>query len=79
MPKYRVNQDAVKQARQLIDAGDYDDRTEWSDAAPDAEDANQEINRDSFDEFAKWHLATDPDATKGTKGRVAFPYGASRT
>jgi hypothetical protein len=75
MPKYRVNDDAVKHAQKLIDAGDYDDKTEWSEAAPSAGDANKEIDKDSFDGFAEWHLAVDPDASEGTKGRYAFPYG----
>jgi hypothetical protein len=75
MPQYRVNDTAVKHARKLIDAGTYDDTTEWSQAAPAAEDANQEIDKDGFDAFAAWHLAVDPDASEGTKGRYAFPYG----
>jgi hypothetical protein len=75
MATYKVNDDAVKHARKLIDAGTYDDKTEWSDAAPSADDANKEIDKDSFDEFAQWHLAVNPDASEGTKGRYAFPYG----
>jgi hypothetical protein len=75
MPKYRVNEDAVKHARKLIDEGQYDDRTEWSEAAPSADDANKDIDHDGFDDFARWHLAIDPDASEGTKGRFAFPYG----
>lgn len=75
MPKYRVNTDAVKQARKLIDEGKYDDKTEWSDAAPNADDANKDIDRSGFDDFAKWHLAVDRDSSEGTKGSVAFPYG----
>lgn len=75
MTKYRVNDDAVKHARTLIDAGKYDDTTEWSDAAPTAGDANDEIDAHSFDDFAAWHLAENPDASEGTKGRYAFPYG----
>ncbi|MGI8678958.1 MAG: hypothetical protein ACR2LX_09775 [Jatrophihabitans sp.] len=75
MPNYRVNNDAVKHARKLIDAGTYDDKTDWSDAAPSADDANREIDKESFDDFAQWHLAIDPDASKNTKGRFAFPYG----
>jgi len=73
--KYVVNDDAVKHARKLIDQGAYDDKTEWSEAAPSADDANQEIDKDSFDEFASWHLGINPDASEGTKGRYAFPYG----
>jgi ABC-type molybdate transport system substrate-binding protein len=75
MPSYKVNRDAVKHARQLIDRGDYDDITSWSDAAPSAAESNKEIDKDSYEEFARWHLAIDPDASDGTKGRVAFPYG----
>jgi hypothetical protein len=75
MPTYKVNDEAVKHARKLIDAGTYDDTTEWSDAAPSADEANTEIDKKSFDDFAQWHLAINPDASEGTKGRYAFPYG----
>jgi hypothetical protein len=75
MATYRVNDAAVRHARKLIDDGRYDDTTEWSDAAPSADDANKEIDKESFDEFAVWHLAINPDASEGTKGSVAFPYG----
>jgi len=75
MVTYRVNEVAVKHARKLIDAGTYDDTTEWSDAAPSADDANQVINKEGFDEFSEWHLAVNPEASEETKGRFAFPYG----
>ena len=75
MPTYRVNKDAVAQARKLIDSGKYDDTTEWSDAAPSADDGNTEIEKHGYDGFAAWHLAFDPDASEETKGRYAFPYG----
>ena len=75
MPNYRVNKAAVAQAEKLIDDGRFDDRTEWSDAAPDAAAANDVIEQQGFDAFAAWHLAEDPDASERTKGRYAFPYG----
>ena len=75
MPNYRVNDAAVKQAKKLIDDGKFDDETPWSDAAPNADDSNKEIDKDSFDEFARWHLAIDTDASEGTKSSVRFPYG----
>jgi thymidylate synthase ThyX len=74
-PKYRVNDEAVEFARQLIDRGDYDDETEWSKAAPSADEANEEIDADGYDDFARWHLAIDTEASEGTKGRYRFPYG----
>src|SRR5689334_20776150 len=75
MPNYAVNEEAVKHARKLIDDGQYDDTTEWSEAAPSADDANKEIDKDSFEEFARWHLGINKDASEQTKGRYAFPYG----
>jgi hypothetical protein len=78
MPNYRVNKDGVAKARELIDAGKYDDSTEWSDAAPSADDGNAEIDKHGYEGFGSWHLAIDPDASEETKGRYAFPYGDFR-
>jgi hypothetical protein len=75
MPSYRVHKAAVDQARKMIDDGTFDDDTDWSDAAPDADAANEVIDKQGFDAFAAWHLAEDPDASEETKGRYAFPYG----
>lgn len=75
MTTYRVNKAAVEQARKLIDAGKYDDETEWSDAAPSTDEANKEIERHGYDGFGGWHLGIDADASEETKGRYAFPYG----
>ena len=78
MATYRVNKDAVAKARKLIDAGTYDDRTQWSDAAPSADDENAEIDKHGYDGYGAWHLAVDPDASPETKGRYKFPYGDFR-
>ena len=75
MPTYRVNEDAVAHARKLIDAGKVDVDTEWSDAAPSADDGNAEIEKRGYEGYGAWHLAIDPDANEETKKRYAFPYG----
>jgi hypothetical protein len=75
MATYRVNKDGVARARELIDAGKYDDSTEWSDAAPSADEENAEIDKHGYDGYGAWHLAVDPDASEETKGRYKFPYG----
>jgi hypothetical protein len=75
VPSYRVNKDAVQQARKLIDDGKVDVDTEWSDAAPSADDGNAEIERHGYEGYGAWHLAIDPDANEETKGRYKFPYG----
>jgi hypothetical protein len=79
MPTYRVNDDGVAQARELIDAGRHDDSTEWSDAVPSAEQENEEIERHGHTGWGAWHLAVDPDAGEETKARYRFPYGDFRT
>jgi hypothetical protein len=78
VPTYRVNKDAVARARKLIDAGTFDDTTEWSDAAPSTDDENAEIDKHGYDGYGAWHLAVDPDASPETKGRYKFPYGDFR-
>ncbi|WP_149202461.1 hypothetical protein [Actinotalea subterranea] len=75
MPTYSVNDAAVRQARRLIDDGTYDTTTEWSDAAPGADDENRVVEAEGYDGFGAWHLAVDPDASPETKSRYAFPYG----
>jgi hypothetical protein len=75
MTDYRVNRDAVKKARALVESGDVDTETPWSEAAPSTERANEEIEQHGYDGFGAWHLAVDPDAGEETKGRYAFPYG----
>ena len=75
MTSYRVNQAAVRRARELIDAGTYDDTTEWSQAAPSAARENQEVEEHGYDGYGAWHLGVDPDASEETKGRYHFPYG----
>ena len=75
MPNYEVNQAGVAHARQLIDAGEYDDTTEWSQAAPPAAEENEEREDEGQEGYAEWHLAVDPARGEGTKGRYRFPYG----
>lgn len=75
MPTYDVNEDAVSQARRLIDDGKVDVDTPWSDAAPSTDEENDEIDEHDHKAFGAWHLAVDPDASEGTKERYAFPYG----
>jgi hypothetical protein len=75
MPNYELNRAAVRRARELIDAGTFDDSSDWSDAAPSTDDGNRVIEKEGWDAFAAWHLAVDPQANEETKKRYAFPYG----
>lgn len=75
MPSYEVNEAAVRKARQLIDAGDYDDETEWSQAAPSTEEGNDYLDSHGWEAYAQWHLGLNTDAAEQTKDRYHFPYG----
>ena len=75
MPSYAVNDAGVAHARRLIDAGTFDDATEWSEAAPSTAERNEEIDDAGREEWSSWYLAVDTDAGAGTKARYRFPYG----
>jgi hypothetical protein len=75
MPKYTVNDAAVRRARKLIEDGRVDVDTPWSKAAPSAAEENEEIEEEGRDTWAEWHLGVNEDANEGTKARYAFPYG----
>lgn len=75
MTTYRVNTSGVRKARELIEAGKYDDSTEWSDAAPSTDEENRHIDHHGYDGYGEWHLAVDTEASEETKGRYGFPFG----
>lgn len=75
MPNYKVNDSAVRNAEKLIAGGKVDNSTEWSDGQPSTEDENQFVDDNGYEAFGEWHLAIDPEATEGTKGRYGFPFG----
>jgi hypothetical protein len=75
MSKYKVNEAAVKQARRLIGEGTVDTETGWGEAAPAAAEGNQEIEREGYDGYGRWHLGIDTEASEETKDRYGFPYG----
>ncbi len=75
MPKYRVNEAGVANAKRLIGKGAFDTETKWSDAAASAGEENEVIDDDGYKAWSEWHLAEDLEATEGTKGRFRFPYG----
>lgn len=73
--KYKVNEAGVAKARQMIDSNQYDLDTEWGEAAPSTERANEKIERDGYDGYGEWHLAVDTEASEDTKDRYGFPFG----
>ena len=78
MAKYLVNPDAVKRARELIDARRYVVRSRWSDVQPGAGDEDDFLANHDWDEYGSWHLGLTEGATPETKSRHAFVYGDFR-
>ena len=75
-----LNKKALEQARKLVEKGDVvrDERDDWSEHAPSADDENRFIEKNGWDEYALWHLGEDPEKSEETKGRFSFPYGDFR-
>jgi len=76
----QLNKDALSHAHGLLRKGDVvrDERDDWSEHAPSADDENAFIEKHGIAEYARWHLGEDPSKTEGTKGRYSFPFGDLR-
>ena len=71
----KVNKEAVKFAKHLIEEGNYTTDTDWSERQPSTDEENKYLDKNGWDTFSKWYLAIDTDDSKGTKGRHEFPFG----
>jgi hypothetical protein len=73
----KLRESSFEFAKQLIEAGRtvLDERDDWSEHQPSAEEENAFIAEHGWDAYADWHLATDDEAPEGTKGHYKFPYG----
>ena len=72
-----INRRGFEHAQQLISDGRAvaDERDDWSEHQPSAEDENRFIERHGMAEYGKWHLGIDDEKSRGTKARYKFPYG----
>ena len=54
----RLNDAALSHARGLIRRGEiaHDERDDWSEHAPSADDENRYIDANGMPDYAKWHL-----------------------
>jgi hypothetical protein len=78
LPAYTLNEDAVRHAKQLIDARQYVLRSRWQDVQPRAREQNAFLKTHSWDEYAAWHLGLTEGAAEETKAHYAFVYGDFR-
>ena len=73
----KLNDEALTHARSLVKNGKVvrDQRDDWSEDAPSADDENRFIEKHGIKEFALWHLGIDTDKATDAKGRYSFPFG----
>jgi hypothetical protein len=73
----KLNDKALTHARSLVKSGKvmHDERDDWSEDAPSADEENTFIDKHGITEFALWHLGIDTDKPADTKGRYSFPFG----
>jgi hypothetical protein len=73
----RLNQTALKHARSLVRDGKVvrDERDDWSEHAPSADDENAFIDKNGWTDYGAWHLGVDDDENRETKGHWSFPFG----
>jgi hypothetical protein len=73
----KLNRSAYEHAQALVKEGKValDDRDDWSEHQPSAEQENRFIEEHGWREYGKWHLGVDDEHAEETKGRYKFPYG----
>jgi hypothetical protein len=76
----KLNRSGQEHAEALIREGRFvpDERDDWSEHQPSAEEENRFIERHGFTEYGKWHLAVDDEESVDTKAHYKFPYGDFR-
>jgi hypothetical protein len=52
--------------------------SDWGDVQPTAADANDFLEKHSWEEYGEWHLGLTAGASDDTKARYAFVYGDFR-
>jgi hypothetical protein len=52
-----------------------DDRDDWSEHRPSAQEENDFIERHGRREYGRWFLGVDDEKGEETKGRYKYPYG----
>jgi hypothetical protein len=73
----KLNQTAFAHAESLVRAGTFvaDERDDWSEHQPTAQQESAFIAKHGWGAYAKWHLGIDDEASEETKARYKFPYG----
>jgi hypothetical protein len=72
-----LNREGFAHAKHLVRQGRVvrDERDDWSEHQPSADDENTFIDHNDYPTYGEWHLGVDPSSATDTKQRYSFPYG----
>jgi len=73
----KLSRSAYEHAQALIEQEpvEIDERNDWSEHQPMAEQENAFIEQHGFREYGRWYLGVDDEHDEETKGHYKFPYG----
>jgi hypothetical protein len=73
----KLNDTALAFARSLATKRKVvrDERDDWSEHAPSTGAENKFVEKEGWEEYARWHLGIDTEKPADTKGRYSFPFG----
>ena len=73
----KVHKSALDHAKGLIRDGKValDERDDWSEHQPSAEDENRYLDEHGFGAYGRWFLGVDDERPRDTKGHYKYPYG----
>jgi hypothetical protein len=73
----KLNQRGYDYAKELVaeDRVVIDERDDWSEHQPSADEENAFIEEHGWREYGKWHLGVDDEKDEETKAHWKFPYG----
>jgi hypothetical protein len=73
----KLNERGYEHARKLVKDREVvlDERDDWSEHQPSAQQENDFIEKHGMAQYARWHLGVDEEHGEDTKSRYKFPYG----
>jgi hypothetical protein len=73
----KLHRPGYEHANSLVRDGAFvfDERDDWSEHQPSAEEENAFIAQHGWTEYGRWHLGSDDEEDRETKAHWKFPYG----
>ena len=73
----KSNERGFAHARRLVEEGRVvlDERNDWSEHRPSAEQENRYIDEHGFAGYGRWYLGVDDETGEDSKSHYKFPYG----